>query len=132
MADKNVKCRNIIIYSDSKSALESLNRGYIYSTINKDCILKLNELAIESNKVTLCWVPSHQSILGNLIADKLAKDSLECEISIELPMGRKNFDEIIKKWELKEANSKLKKTEKGTTFGYFINSFDHEKFNFIK
>ena len=84
----------------------------------KDCIQRLNELVNESNKVTLCWVPSHQGIIGNSIAEKLEKDSLECsEISIQLPIGIKNFDEIIKKWELKQANLKLDKVKKGKNFG---------------
>ena len=92
----------------------------------------MNLLAKERNIITLCWVPSHQSILGNTIADKLAKDSLECEVSVQVPISSKNFDQIIKKWEMKEANLKLDEVEKGTVFGYFIKSFDLEKFNFIK
>ena len=84
---------------------------------------------VRANKTTLCWVPSHQGILGNSIADKLAKDSLEYEISIELPIGTRNdeIDEIIKNWETKEANLILDKVDKGKTFGCFINSFDNKK-----
>ena len=59
-ADKNISNKNILIYSDSKSALESLNIGYIFSITTKQCIIKLNELAIRANKTTLCWAPSHQ------------------------------------------------------------------------
>ena len=132
MVDKKIRNKNVIIYSDSKAALEAINKGYINSITIKDCILKLNKLAKESNKITLCWVPSHQSILGNTIADKLAKDSLECEVSVQVPISSKNFDQIIKKWEMKEANLILDKVKKGKIFGYFIKSFDLEKFNFIK
>ena len=115
--DKNIKNENIIIYSDSKSALESINRGYINSVTIKECILQLNELSKQSNKITLCWVPSHQGILGNSIADKLAKDSLESNEITQMPIATKSFDEIIKKWELKEANLKLNEAKKGTIFG---------------
>ena len=42
---RNVNNKNIILYTDSQSALESINRGYINSVTMKDCILWLNELA---------------------------------------------------------------------------------------
>ena len=72
------------------------------------------------------------SIWGISIADKFAKDSFEYKISIELPIGSRSFDEIIKNWETKEANLILDKVDKGKTFGCFINCFDNVKFNFIK
>ena len=86
MADKKIRNKNIINYSDSKAAIESINKGYINSIMTKMCIIRLNELAEKSNKITLCWVPSHQSILGDTIADKLAKDSLECAVSVQVPI----------------------------------------------
>ena len=49
-----------------------------------------------------------------------------------MPIGTKSFDEIIKKWELKEGNLKLDEAKKETIFGHFINCFDIEKFSFIK
>lgn len=67
-----------IVFSDSKSALESIKNSYYnypsnYITIN---ILKtLKDLSLSQKNVVLVWTKAHIGIVGNETVDKLAKEA---------------------------------------------------------
>jgi ribonuclease HI len=70
--DRNYKNRNICIPSDSQTAIKALDSYQINSKLVWDCHQFLSQLA-EHNRVQIIWVPGHEGIKGNEVADQLAK-----------------------------------------------------------
>ena len=64
---------NYTVFSDSKSALQSLG---VFNSVNP-LVLKVQQwvflLGLKGMQVKFCWVPAHTGIHGNEEADKLAK-----------------------------------------------------------
>jgi hypothetical protein len=63
---------HIVILSDSQAALRALMGIRFSSKCVAECASWLDRLT-RSNNVTLCWVKAHIGIMGNEIADRLAK-----------------------------------------------------------
>ena len=64
--------KHFIIYSDSKSALDSLQSGTCSPTFIS--VLNIyNELLGKGYDILFCWIPDHTGIKGNEQADKAAK-----------------------------------------------------------
>ncbi|XP_072757484.1 uncharacterized protein [Anoplolepis gracilipes] len=59
--------KNIVVCSDSQAALA---KPTTESSLIWDCMQALNQLR-EHNKVTLMWIPGHQGIQGNEVAEHL-------------------------------------------------------------
>jgi ribonuclease HI len=68
----DLRDEDIYIFSDSQAAIMALGNSRIYSVAVRNCIQKLNELG-KCNKLTIAWVPGHEGIEGNEIADELAR-----------------------------------------------------------
>ena len=129
---RDIKKSNILIYTDSKRSISTLDRGYTNTKTALECIKKLNELRKSNNLVKVCWVPKEIHALGNTIADKLARGATEKDkIDEIIPLNEKSFTESMKAWETKTANKKLEKTKKGSIFELFLKKFDNNRFNFI-
>jgi ribonuclease HI len=64
--------RNIYILSDSQAAIKALYKHQITSKLVWDCRQSLMQLA-RHNRVQLIWVPGHEVIVGNEMADQLAR-----------------------------------------------------------
>jgi hypothetical protein len=73
---RNCKNRDIYILSDSQAAIEALGKHQITSKLVWDCHQSLTQLA-EHNRVQLIWVPGHEGIVGNKLADQLARTGSE-------------------------------------------------------
>lgn len=75
---------NAVIFSDSKSALESISINPIYNKLNSDIILNIrNSLFNSSSKglnITLVWIPGHSGIRGNEVVDSLAKQATSQQV----------------------------------------------------
>ncbi|XP_055924553.1 uncharacterized protein LOC129956647 [Argiope bruennichi] len=68
--------RTFCIYTDSKSALESLsNFSYLMHPIALEILVFLQSLENKGFEILFCWVPSHVGIPGNEMADAAAKSS---------------------------------------------------------
>jgi ribonuclease HI len=94
--DRNYKNRNIYILSDSQEAIKALDTHQITSKLAWDCYQSLTQLA-RRNRVQRTWVPGHEGIVRNEMADQLARTGSEhlftgpepsCGISVELPSKR--------------------------------------------
>jgi hypothetical protein len=113
--------KHIIILTDSRSTLMSLNKGQSNSKTVNECITSLNELS-RHNSVKLGWCPSHNEVTGNELADKLAKEGTKLErIDIITPAGEKLLEkwgraQAIKRW--RECKTPMKHSRK------FINPFE--------
>ena len=84
----------ICIYSDSIGALNALKSPKINSELVLECVRLLEQLT-HSCKVSLIWLPAHNGIYGNEVADKIAKYAAieillrpEPLIAIEQPLFR--------------------------------------------
>jgi ribonuclease HI len=108
--NRGYKNRNTYILSDSQAAIKALGKYQITSKLVWDCHQSLIQLA-RQNRVPLVWVPGHEGIAGNELADQLARLGSEhsftgpepaCGISIGAAKGAvSNWlnREHIKHWE---------------------------------
>ena len=65
--------RKYVIFSDSKSVLESLQNFSTKNTVIKETIDLIQRILISRKTVKFCWVPGHVGIVGNENADQAAK-----------------------------------------------------------
>ncbi|XP_067659474.1 uncharacterized protein [Haliotis asinina] len=83
---------------DSLSAIQSLATEHSSGrpdTIHEILVL-IQKLRQENEKeVTLCWIPSHVGIPGNERADKLARQALELNVSLEHPYSKSEIRSMI-------------------------------------
>ena len=68
--------RKFVIFSDSKSILESIKLQDSNNSLVMNTLQVLYELIEENKVVKFCWIPSHVGIVGNEIADRAAKTAL--------------------------------------------------------
>lgn len=71
------KNSQIVIYSDSQSALQSLISYDHQNPLVINCKIKIHRLSQKGHRTLLCWTPSHVGIRGNEIADHHAKTAIE-------------------------------------------------------
>ena len=104
---KEKKTKSVVIYCDSLSALQSLERGESRSRPNLlREIINLNHSINAAGTITrFHWIPSHVGLNGNERADKLAKDALdhpvvEIKVTKESLEIHKQIDDISKaRWQ---------------------------------
>ena len=65
------------IFIDSQAAIQKVSG---YGDLAAKIRSQLSRLAARNVKVTLSWCPSHTGVLGNELADKLAKKGLEAKL----------------------------------------------------
>ncbi|RVE49912.1 hypothetical protein evm_005380 [Chilo suppressalis] len=90
----------IVIMSDSKSAIQHLNRcvsGKRGVPVAYKILQKLHEINSSGKSIKLQWVPSHIGISGNEEADRLAKEaSIEGENASVKPFYSETLSKYIK------------------------------------
>ena len=88
--------RPIHIYTDSKSAINALDKHKINTITVKQCIDNLNDLG-KTTEVTVNWIPGHSNYDGNEIADLLANCGKCKPIDINtFPVPSSSITRIIK------------------------------------
>ena len=76
-ADRHLKEQNIVIFSDSLSALLMI-KHYEHNISNLLINLIIHEIyniSIQGVDIVLQWIPSHHGIIGNNIVDQVAKEA---------------------------------------------------------
>ena len=72
--------KKIVIFSDSKSVLESIEIQESKNPIMIEILDLLQLMILENFKIEFCWIPSHVGIRGNERADCLAKAGLNIPV----------------------------------------------------
>ena len=91
----------VTIFSDSQASLRALQTGVTKSHLTYECHNSLNGLG-RQRPVTLRWVPGHEDITGNEVADYLAKVGSFTDFTgpePALPVSRQYTKRVIREWE---------------------------------
>ena len=99
--------KRIYIASDSQAALKALTSFTITSRLVSGCLDQLKKLATRC-RLTLLWVPGHLGIMGNEVANELARKASEQPFIGPEPfcgLGINNFKMDLKNWDEKEKKS---------------------------
>ena len=111
---------NVVIFSDSKSALEAIANESVKDNTIKSLLLTISSF-IESTKtkITLQWIPSHCNIAGNERADTLAKQGAAKEQPLTA-VSQTTVKQIIKSNTTIDWLSKWAQSNKGRSMFKFI------------
>jgi ribonuclease HI len=112
-AKKGLRGANIYILSDSQAALKALAAFKFDSKLAWECRKSLNQLA-NHNRVTLMWVPGHEGVEGNEIADQLAREGAQAPFYGPEPFcgtSKAHLYEELKRWEKSEKESYWRYTQ---------------------
>ena len=69
--------RSIVIYSDSRSALQAIQKLDSTNSLVQEITSLIKILTDQQTIVLFCWIPSHVGIVGNELADKAAKEAIQ-------------------------------------------------------
>ena len=125
----------INLFSDSQASLQALTSTSISSRLVLDIADQLNTLGT-SHKVELRWVPGHEGVHGNELADELAREGSSCTpIGPEpfLPLSEGIINTHIKDYLFNLHIKKYKQvalSDKGKTpLTIFLNKYRYKKIN---
>ena len=102
------------IYSDSKSALDSIRKFEPQNHIAANIMNTIHLLKTQRGKdISFCWVPSHVGIAGNEFADAAAKEaSNRIPDDITIPpsdYAQEARKALLDKWQATTTDNKLRK-----------------------
>ena len=134
--NENIGTTSIInLFSDSQASLLALTSTNISSRLVLDIADQLNTLGT-SHKVELRWVPGHEGVYGNELADELAREgSSSTPIGPEpfLPLSEGIINTHIKDYLFNLHIKKYKQvalSDKGKTpLTFFLNKHRYKKIN---
>ena len=132
----NSSYKKFVIFSDSTSAVLSLNKFNSHHPLIQVAQEWLFRIRCKFKSVRFCWVPSHVGIKGNEMADKEAKNAVfnSSEIISKVPhidMKQTIRSYIFKKWQERWASPTLANNKKYKTIRQKVNiwqsSFNSER-----
>lgn len=125
---KRINDKDIVIASDSVTALRALDSISIGSKSVKSCMESLNKIGT-NNRLQLIWSPAHSNIEGNIKADKMAKETLnKRSTDITIKDCVTNIDSIITlRTEKKVKHNWITVQDKMTHSKRYIQGFENKK-----
>ena len=102
---KQSNMQYIKILSDSQAAILALNSNTVTSSLVKQTIITLNQLADSTQRVEICWIKAHMGHDGNKRADQLAREAVKnSQVGVNTPQSwacykTQLIEEIYSKWE---------------------------------
>ena len=107
---------DIVIFCDSRSALDAIAQFAPRNRLLQNIQLKLHELITSGYKIEICWIPAHVGIQGNEKADQAAKEACMLDVSInQIPVRdwissvkTLVFQDWQSKWEAQPLSNKLR------------------------
>lgn len=93
--------KNLIVYSDAKSAMEGLMDNLL-SVYKNLYTIETRRMFFEytrnkDKKIKIVWIPSHAGIKGNEVADNLAREETKEEAAREIKVPYNDLRENYKK-----------------------------------
>ena len=88
--------KKYVVFSDSKSVLESLNNQQSKNPLILDTLDQLEKLKAKGNTIKFCWIPSHVGIRGNEIADRRAKQALDQVRPVHFKFPHTDYKKVIR------------------------------------
>ena len=85
-----------VIFSDSKSVLESLINYNSNNVIIKECLDLIRRIIRLKKTVAFCWVPGHAGIAGNELADQAAKRALRRVVAPQFRIPYQDFFPLVR------------------------------------
>ena len=107
---KQSNMQYIKIFSDSQAAILALNSNTVTSSLIKQTIITLNQLADSTERVELCWIKAHVGHEGNERADQLAQEAVKnSQVGFNTPQSWACYkaqlkDKIYREWERRWTN----------------------------
>lgn len=116
----------IVIFSDSKSSLESINK--LRSSLRPNLLNSILELLTNlTPKITLVWIPAHVNLTGNEIVDKLAKAALLHNIiDINIKFETRELYRAVERYVLNEWQICYQKIKTLNTYKTYNNKVSSE------
>ena len=71
--------QSIVVLVDSQAAIKTLIKCTVTSITEFNCIRNLNQLG-KQNHLSIAWIPGHAGVLGNEVADYVAKSGSKSKI----------------------------------------------------
>jgi len=94
----------VVIYTDSKSSVSLISERFPKS--HSFYVQNIQEMISRNNRSGLIthiqWIPGHKGIIGNEMADNLAKAGLSRDTSLLIPCPREGMNKLIKTALIKE------------------------------
>jgi len=102
--------KKVLICSDSKSSIDALSSCKFSSALVLQCFRALETLS-EKNEVDLTWVPAHSGVLGNELADELAREASGSKFVGPEPAGGRHAGSIKVQVKMETANCHQRRWE---------------------
>jgi len=106
----------IVIFSDSKSALESIKSEK--SKLRPNLLLDIMDTITKLNsKIILVWIPAHVGLSGNEVADQLAKSALQhSKIDLNIKFEARELYSMVDNYVLKCWQSEWTSSQSTTAY----------------
>ena len=79
MNSHNINPRTVTIFTDSRVSLDSLQNPNNHAHLVQEIKNKVTSMARDKWKIKFSWVKAHVGIIGNEMADRLAKEAARSE-----------------------------------------------------